>query len=220
MTTFPNSPRLLKGGIVLIDPDSGAVQRIIALQYNPDTLTRTLQAQTAGGQGSAGVADALQVKGPPIETIKLDAEIDATDQLEFPDSNQTAVQVGIQPQLAALETILYPASSALQANNALASLGTLEIAALETALPLFVWSKNRIVPVRLTEFSITEEAFDPSLNPIRAKISLGMRVLSVSDLGFDAKGGSLYMIYQQQKERLAALSAAATLQTFGIGAIP
>lgn len=221
MTTFPNSPRLLKGGLVLIDPDSGAVQRIIALQYNPDTLTRTLQAQTAGGQsGSAGVADALRVKGPPTETIKLDAEIDATDQLEFPDSNQTAVQVGIQPQLAALETILYPASSALQANNALASLGTLEIAALETALPLFVWSKNRIVPVRLTEFSITEEAFDPNLNPIRAKVSLGMRVLSVSDLGFNNKGGSLYMIYQQQKERLAALSSGATLQTFGVGAIP
>ena len=42
MTTFPGSPRLLKGGIVLIDPDSSAVRRIIALQYNPDTLSRTL----------------------------------------------------------------------------------------------------------------------------------------------------------------------------------
>jgi hypothetical protein len=45
MTTFPNSPRLLKGGIVLIDPDTSAVVRVIALQYNPDTLTRTLHGQ-------------------------------------------------------------------------------------------------------------------------------------------------------------------------------
>ncbi len=43
MTTFPGSPRLLSCGIVLIDPVSAAVQRIIALQYNPDSLTRTLQ---------------------------------------------------------------------------------------------------------------------------------------------------------------------------------
>ena len=34
MTSFPNSPRLLKGRIVLVDPDSGAVQKIIVLQYN------------------------------------------------------------------------------------------------------------------------------------------------------------------------------------------
>ena len=77
---------------------------------------------------------------------------------------------------------------------------------MQSALTLFIWSKNRIIPVRLTDFSITEEAFDPSLNPIRAKVSLGMRVLSVNDVGFDAKAGSLYMIYQQQKERLAGLA--------------
>ena len=57
-------------------------------------------------------------------------------------------------------------------------------------LTLFIWSKNRIVPVRLTDFSITEEAFDPELNPIRAKVSLGMRVLNVDDLGFDARAAA------------------------------
>jgi hypothetical protein len=201
MTTFPNSPRLLKGGIVLIDVDTSAIQRIITLQYNPDTLTRTLQVQ-AIGEGSDR-SEALRLKGPPVETIKLDAEIDATDQLEIADS--TAAQVGIQPKLAALETIVYPTSSQLQSNNSLAQSGTLEIAPMETPLILFIWSKNRIVPVRITDFSITEEAFDPNLNPIRAKVSLGMRVLSVNDLGFKHKGGSLFMNYLQQKERLAAM---------------
>ena len=97
--------------------------------------------------------------------------------------------------------------------------GTLEILPMETALTLFVWSKNRILPVRLTEFSITEEAFDTKLNPIRAKISLGMRVLSIDDLGFKHKGGSLYISYQQNKERLARLFTGITLSKLGINSI-
>jgi hypothetical protein len=219
VSTSPNSPHLFKGGIVLIDPDTAAVRRIISLQYNPDTLTRSLQIQgvtTDGGDRS----EILRLKGPPVETIKLDAEIDATDQLEFPDQNANAVEVGIQPQLAALEAIVYPTSQQLQSNNALAKSGTLEVIPMQSALTLFIWSKNRIIPVRLTDFSITEEAFDPSLNPIRAKVGLGMRVLSVNDVGFDAKAGSLYMIYQQQKERLATLAPASAFASLGIKGIP
>lgn len=219
MSSFPNSPRLLKGGIVLLDAESGAVQKVIALQYNPDTLTRTLQPKGMGAE-SGDRSEALRLKGPAVETIKLEAELDATDQLEFPDKNPNAVQSGIHPQLAALEMILYPTTDQLQANYALAQSGTLEIAPMQAPLSLFVWSKNRVVPVRLTEFSVTEEAFDPALNPIRAKVSLGMRVLSVDDLGFDHKGGSLYLAYQQQKEKLARKSPEAALATFGLGGIP
>ena len=218
MSSFPNSPRLIKGGIVLIDPQTSVVQRVIALQYNPDTLTRSFQikAITEGGDRS----EALRLTGPPVESIKLDAEIDATDQLEFPGQNPNATQFGIQPQLAALETIIYPTSAQIQENNRLASSGTLEIVPMEAPLTLFVWSKNRVLPVRVTEFSITEEAFDPSLNPIRAKMSLGMRVLSVTDLGFDNKGGSLFMAYQQQKEQLAAKSVGGAMSLLGIRGIP
>ncbi len=219
MTTFPNSPRLFKGGIVLVDPETALVQRIITLQYNPDTLSRTLQVQGVGGE-SADRSQALRLKGPPVETIKLDAEIDATDQLEFPDNHADAVQHGIAPQLAALETLIYPASSRLLSNNRLAQAGTLEIAPMEAPLTLFVWSKNRIVPVRLTDFSVTEEAFDSYLNPIRAKVSLGMRVLSVDDLGFSHKGGNIYLSYHQNKENLAALLKTGTFTTLGIGGIP
>jgi hypothetical protein len=217
MTSFPNSPRVLKGGIVLLDSDTGAVQRIIALQYNPDTLTRSLQPRAAG-ESTADHSEALRLKGPPVETIKLDAEIDATDQLELGDAN--TAQFGIYPQLAALETIVYPTSAQLLANNTRAKSGTLEITPALAPLSLFIWSKNRVVPVRLTDFTITEEAFDPALNPIRAKISVGMRVLSVDDLGFDGKGGSLYMIYQQQKERFATMSQGISLSLLGLGGIP
>jgi len=217
MTTFPGSPRLLKGGIVLIDPDTSVVQRIIALQYNPDTLTRTLQVKGVGAEGGDR-SEALRLKGPPVETIKLDAEIDATDQLELADTQTT--QLGIHPHLAALEAIVYPTSSQLLSNNSLAQSGTLEIAPMEAPLTLFIWSKNRILPVRLTDFSVTEESFDPSLNPIRAKVSLGMRVLSVDDLGFNHRGGNLFMSYLQQKEQFARLNVAGTFGALGIGGIP
>lgn len=204
MTTFPNSPRLHKGGIVLMDPESGNVQRIITLQYNPDSLSRTLQVQGIGESGDR--SEALRLKGPPVETIKLEAEIDATDQLEFPEKNPGAAHFGIHPQLAALETIVYPTSRQLLENNRLAQSGTLEILPMQAPLTLFIWSRNRILPVRITEFSITEEAFDTMLNPIRAKVSLGMRVLNVNDLGFNHKGGSLFMAYHQQKELLSRMS--------------
>jgi hypothetical protein len=219
MSTFPNSPRLLKGGIVLVDPDTAAVRRIISLQYNPDTLTRSLQIQGITIDSGGDRSEILRLKGPPVETIKLDAEIDATDQLEFPDQNPNAVDAGIQPQIATLEAIVYPTSQQLQANNALEKAGTLEIIPMESALSLFIWSKNRIIPVRLTDFSITEEAFDTALNPIRAKVSLGMRVLSVSDVDFDSKAGSLYMIYQQQKERFAGLAPNGSFANLGIKGI-
>lgn len=218
MTTFPGSPHVLKGGIVLIDPVTAAVQRIIALQYNPDSLSRSFQVQGAGPE-SGDRSEALRLKGPPVETWKIEAELDATDQLEHPEQNPTAAQLGLQPQLAALETIIYPPSDRLIANNELAKSGTLEIAPMIAPLTLFIWSKTRIVPVRITELSITEEAFDPNLNPIRAKVSLGMRVLSVDDLGFDVKGGDLYMTYQKGKERLAAQAPAGTFAGLGIGGI-
>ena len=197
MTTFPNSPRLIKGGIVLIDPDTSAVRRVIPLQYNPDSLSRTLQVQGVGGEGGDRL-EALRLTGPPLETITVEAEIDVTDQLELPDQpqNRVATQLGLYPQLAALETIVYPPSGQLQANNNLAQAGTLEIAPMEAPLSLFIWSRNRILPVRLTEFSITEEAFDPDLNPIRASVSLSLTVLTYQDLGLLTPGGALFMVHQ------------------------
>ena len=219
MSTNPNSPRLVKGGLVLLDPDSGVVRRVIALQYNPDTLSRTVTPRSAAdADGHADINNAFRLKGPPTETIKLEAELDATDQMEAGD-RQTA-DAGVAPALAALETIIYPTSGSIQQAGQLAGIGTLEISPAQGPLVLFVWSRHRVVPVRLTELSITEEAFDPNLNPTRAKVSLGLRVLTSDDLGLANKGGSLFLIHLQQKEALAARSLAATLPTLGIGAIP
>jgi hypothetical protein len=218
MTTFPNSPKLLKGGLVLVDSESGAVKGAIALQYNPETLSRSFHIQAVGTDGDR--SQPLRIKGPAVESYKLDVVVTAYDQLEFPNQNPTAVEVGIQPQLALLESLIHPTSAELRSNDALAGSGALEIIPMQKPLTLFVWSKSRIVPVRVTELSITEEAFDPALNPIQAKVSLGLRVLSVDDLGFQHKGGSLFLAYLQQKEQLASRAPPAGLSALGIGGIP
>jgi hypothetical protein len=214
--SLSTSPRLVKAGIVLVDPGSGAVRRVIAMQYNPDQLTRSFEVQAFGEGGT--VADALRLKGPAIETLRLEAVLDATDALEAGDPVATAE--GIQPALAALEGLAHPAAAALDEQSRLASMGMLEIAPLEQPLALFAWSARRVAPVRITELSITEEAFDPALNPIRAKVSLGLRVLSVTDLGFEHRGGTIFMAYLRGREALAALAPKAGIDVLGLGAVP
>lgn len=208
------SPRLVKGGLVQMDPASGRVLRVIALQYNPDSLSRTLQVQAVDSGGNP--SQALRLKGAAVETIRVEAEIDATELLDDPTANEIAVQLGIHPQLAALEELVQPRADDLQTNDALASAGVLEVLPLEAPLTLFVWSKQRVVPVRVTDLSVTEEAFDVALNPIRAKVSLSLRVLSVDDLGFQHRGGTLFMAYLRNKEALAAAATQVQLSTLGV----
>ena len=217
MSTFPGSPKILKGGIVVLDPQSSAVLRIIPLQYNPDTLSRTFQIKGVGSEGGDRI-EALRLKGPPVETIKVEAEIDATDQLEKADGLTT--ESGLHPLLSALEGLVYPSSTSIQANNAAASGGNIEIIAASAPLTVFVFGPKRIAPVRITELSITEEAFDVELNPIRAKISLGLRVLTIDDIAFEERGGGLFMSYLKAKEQLASQSKSGAFAALGIGGLP
>ena len=169
------------------------------------------------GTGADGDrSEALRLKGPAVETIKLEAEIDATDQLERVDGR--AITTGIHGELATLELLIHPTSRQLQFNAKSAGDGELEIIPMQTPLTLFVWSRSRVVPVRITELSITEEAFDAALNPIRAKVSLGLRTLSVDDLGISHRGSDLFMSYLRKKESLATPSGG--LSTLGLSGIP
>ena len=220
MTGFPRSPRLVKGGLVLIDPTTAAVPRVIALQYNPDTLTRTLQAQAVSSERRRPLGGAA-AQGPPVETIKLEAEIDATDQLEFPDQNADdgAVRHPSRSSPRWRRSSTRPARSCTPTTRSRGR-GTLEIVPMETPLTLFVWSKSRVVPVRVTEFSVTEEAFDPALNPIRAKVSLGHARAQRRRPRLRPQGRQPVHDLPAAKEQLAAQAHAAALDTLGIGGIP
>jgi Contractile injection system tube protein len=193
------SPLLKKGAILVLEPTTGIPLNTIHLQYNPETIKRNLQPQSVGDQPDR--TEVLRLKGPPIETISCDVEIDATDHLA--SSDPTTLSLGIQPQLATLELLVYPSSAILIANEVLSLAGTIEILPMSSNLTVFVWGANRVTPVRLTSIEITEDAFDPNLNPIRAKVSLAMRVLNVNDVGFLTSAGAMYMAYQMNKEALS-----------------
>jgi hypothetical protein len=193
------SPLLMKGAILVLEPNTGIPLNTINLQYNPESIRRSLQPQSVGDQPDR--TEVLRLKGPPIENIHCDVEIDATDQLAA--GNSTAMNFGIAPQLSTLELLVYPSSALLIANEVLTLIGTIEILPMSSNLTLFAWGTNRVTPVRLTSIEITEEAFDPQLNPIRAKVSLAMRVLNINDVGFLTPAGALYMAYQMGKEAMA-----------------
>ncbi len=209
MTSFLDIPKPIRSGIVIVDPERGTPQRVIVLQFNPDSLERGLAPQAAGAE-QGDRTEALRLKGPAVETWKFTAEIDSTDQPEVPAPN------GIHPQLAALEMLVQPPSARIRANQALADSGTLEITPIESPLTLFTWGRNRVMPVRLTELSIVEDAFDVDLNPIRATLSVGLRVLSSSDLPTGHRGAELYLAHLAQKERLAGVAPAGQLSALGL----
>src|SRR5688572_20500806 len=154
MSTFPNSPRLIKGALVGVDL-ANPLASVVVFQYNPDTMTRRLEARAATGDGDRG--EVQRLSGPPKETITLSVEIDATDQLE--QGNPLATTMGIYPALSALEMMLYPKSPVVIANTVLSLIGTIEILPMEGPFILFVWGPQRVLPVRLTSISITEEAY-------------------------------------------------------------
>lgn len=206
MTTFPGSPRLMKGAIIGTDVYN-PLASIIIFQYNPDTLTRRISAQVAGGQFDT--TEAMRLKGPPEESISVEVIIDAVDQLE--QARSSATSMGVHPSLAALEMLLYPKSSMVIINEGLMRTGIIEVIPPEAPLTLFVWGLKRVLPVRISALNITEEAFDPSLNPIRAKVNIEMRVLTYQDLSLASIGGGLFMAHQVMKEAMATLASKVNL---------
>lgn len=209
MSSFPGSPRLVKGAIVGVDA-MNPLASVVVFQYNPDTMTRSLEARSTGGGDTSDRSEAFRLTGPPKETISLNIEVDATDQLEQADP--LALIAGISPTLSALEMLLYPKSLTVIANSTLAQAGNIEIIPPEAPLTLFVWGATRVLPVRITGLNITEEAYDPSLNPIRAKVDLKLTVLSYADLKLTNPGHSLFMVHQIAKEVMATSNVAVSTQ--------
>lgn len=210
MTSFPGSPRVLKGAIVAVHP-LNPLASVVVFQYNPESLERTIRPKVAGEGAAQG--EALRLSGPPEESISVDIELDATDGLETGDA--ITVAHGVGASLAALEMLVYPRSALVIANEILARVGIIEVIPPEMPLTLFVWGPKRVLPVRITDFTITEQSFDPALNPILAKVHLGLRVLSYQDLGVASVGGALSLAHQVSKEVTATIAGAGTLAATG-----
>jgi hypothetical protein len=213
MTSFPGSPRLLKGALIGLDP-LNPLASVVVFQYNPDSMTRKLDIRSSGGGDGADKSEAFRLTGPPKETITVSIEIDATDGLE--EGNPLATTLGVYPTLSALEMLLYPKSALVIANAIAAQVGTIEVIPPEAPLTLFIWGPARVLPVRLTSFSITEEAFDTLLNPMRAKVDLSMQVLSYYDLKITNPGYTIFLAHQVAKEVMATTNVVNSIQNIGV----
>jgi hypothetical protein len=180
-SAFPGSPRLLKGALVVFETIAPIPTNLIAFQYNPDQVARTFEAQQrASGSDPRRNAGDTQNILPPTENLRLTVELDAADQLE--QANPIAIATGLHPTLAALELLLHPPSTDVILGKILSAVGSARITPAKVPLVLLVWGPLRVVPVRVEQVSITEEAFDQLLNPIRAKVELGLRTLTEKEL--------------------------------------
>jgi hypothetical protein len=215
MSALSTSPRLIKGAIVGIDP-LNPLASVIIFQYNPVQISRQLEARSGGGEGRS--SEQTRLSGAPKETITLNEVImDATDQLA--DRDQVAGTMGIYPQLSALEMLLYPKSALVITNTVLLAAGTIELVPQDAPLTLFIWGAKRVVPVKITSFSITEERYDPNLNPIAAKVNLGMQVLSYNDLSVMHPGYHMFLAHQVVKETMAVVGSVGNLSAVGGGRV-
>jgi len=206
----PVQPHFLKAGIVCYDLAAGRAVRTLPLLVNPATLRRSFEIkESAVATYSKGP---LRLTAPAVETIDLEVKLDAADAIlrsrdgaSLSGAAGAAAAEGVRPWIAALQMLITPGSAALEANAALRESGALEIVPMEQPLTLFIWGAGNILPVRLTSLSVNEDLFDPRLVPVTATATLGMRTLSVADLGVTSRAGALFMTYLRGVERRAAM---------------
>lgn len=200
------APLVLKGALVVFGAAVPIPTNLIVFQYNPDGMSRAFRSSApAGPEAERQRSGGTRRVRPPVETFTVSVELDAADQLEL--SDPIASLHGLHPALAALELLLFPDSTIVILNKALAAAGMSLIAQPKTPVVLLVWGIGRIVPVRVTSVSVTEQAYDQALNPIRAKVDLGLQALTEAELKeagppFDTLG----LVNQIGKEVLARLN--------------
>jgi hypothetical protein len=188
----------------------GAIPNIVIFQFNPVRVTRTpTLVQPPPPETGSGVRDAMQQPAEPSESYSFSLRVDATDQLA--SSNPIAAASGILPALSALELLMVPKSSL-----------TIDLSKLSgkkkphqhppERLPtiLFFWGPFRIMPVTINSLSITETEYDQLLNPIRAEVSVNLKVLTRGQLKDQEFARGAYKYTQGVKEVMAALNLANT----------
>jgi hypothetical protein len=196
-------PYLLRGALIEYGSDfMGPIPNVVIFQFNPESLTRNMEIpRRPTGAGSRETSQAGEV---PVERITLTAHFSAADQLNRDDPLARAF--GIGPQLAALEKMVHPAGKisgligeALDAIGSAISGGgdtspTQPIPRENYPRILFIWGLTKVLPVVIDSMSITEQHFDPLLNPIQAEVSLGLSVINIDPCSDDriAKGAMEY----------------------------
>lgn len=201
-------PRVVKGALLVYYSQAPGTtpSRQIVFQYNPDGLRRAFATRAPAKDATTSGASkesVLSVPGPPVETITLTVDLDAADQLDDPARHDAVTADGLYGALAALELLLYPASAMISQLEQQADQGAVQVKPADTPLVVLSWGRSRAVPVQLASLNITEELHDPLLNPIRAKVELGLKVLTYMEFTRESVGRDTFIAYQKRKEELA-----------------
>ena len=205
----PLRPKLQKGALAVYPTHTPGSQpsHVITFQFNPEQMKRTLAHRAAPAPNSANTGaakeDVLRVGGPPVETLSMTVDMHASDQLADPEQNASVAEHGLHPALAVLELLMYPPAANAQKMQEQAQRGAVQVSPADLPLVLLIWGKSRVVPVKITTFSISEESFDTRLNPIHAKVELAMQVLTYVEFTQSSVGRDAFISYQQTKETLA-----------------
>ena len=171
---------------------------ITVFQYNPESMVHAWSQPEPPGRPGAESNNPLTVRGLPGESFQFTIFLNADDDVvsQVPPVKLAAQQSGVGARLAALEVLLYPATTAAQAaaSQSAGLLGTVSAGLPgssgstwklpNSTLPivLFYWNPNRVVPVRVTSLSVTETLYDEDLNPRHAQAQLSLRVLTPPEL--------------------------------------
>jgi hypothetical protein len=216
------------------------VPNVIIFQYNPETMTHTwAQPEAAPPRGGMARSNPLAVRGMPGESFSFTLAMDAYDMIAdgSPVAQGIAAGSGIYTRLAALEMLMYPipasgpglvgsvsARASLTGSAALFGQSRRRVPDLRVPTVLFVWGAGRVVPVRVTELTITEKLYDQFLNPTHAEATLGLRVLTPEELSAErdalapvARGAYLYS--QGLRQTLATANLANAAESI-IGMLP
>jgi hypothetical protein len=237
--------------IILFQYNPETMTRTLA-PWAPPTREATYKEKDGAFAGEMAMLSKEQVNSlrqpyDPDEAFSLVLELDAADALEHPLTHPVAVLAGVADRIAALEMLCYPPTDDSAAGGLLnvdvsvsvgaggvdigggASKKTDVVPRREVPVVLFFWGPGRIVPVRITAFSIEEQQYSPLLYPLRARVTLGMKVITDTQM-VDATGGfaegavvdiakACYKFTMVQKKALALANAANSLES-AIGMLP
>ena len=206
---------LMRGALIEYGSDfMGPIPNVVIFQFNPETLTRTVQIPPRPTSGTA--RETTQAGEPAVEKITLKASFSAAD--EFGENKALARLFGVGTRLAALEKMVYPSNDLLGAIGA--AIGALTGALGGDTDPrqpiprekypriLFIWGVYRVLPVVLESMSITEQQYDFLLNPVQAEVSITMAVNANDKCSDDvvAKGAMMYSNMAKDAQAMANLA--------------
>jgi len=212
--------KTIKGALIEYGSDFlGPIPNVVVFQFNPEKLSRTIEIPPR--PVNATTRETGQSGEPPYERFSVEAQFSAADQRN--SSNPIGLTMGVAPQLAALEAMVYPVQTpggllgaAVDAIGSLlggssGSDPTQSIPRVQSPKILFVWGLMRVVPVIIESMTINEMQYDSLLNPVEASVTMGLAVITPCNCCDDKIAQGALSYTQMMQDTLATVNLVNTV---------